>query len=97
VPITKLYDRGVTVSSAELLEQRIGGMYIALHSSAAELFKVNAGERVRLSLDGVSAEVQVRIDDTISAGVVLVPRSMGLPIHEPTAASVKSIKQAVVR
>jgi len=97
VPITKLYDRGVTVSRSELLEQRIGDLYIALHSSAAELFKVNAGERVRLSLDGVSAEVQVRIDDTISAGVVLVPRSMGLPIHEPTAASVKSIKQAVVR
>jgi NADH-quinone oxidoreductase subunit G len=97
VPITKLYDRGVTVSSAELLEQRIGEIYIALHSSAAELFKVSAGERVRLSLDGVSAEVQVRIDDTISAGVVLVPRSMGLPIHEPTAASVKSIRKAAVR
>ena len=97
VPVTKLYDRGVTVSSSELLEQRIGEMYIALHSSSAESFKVNAGERVQLSLDGVSEEVQVRIDDTISAGVVLVPRSMGLPIHEPTVASLKSIRKAAVR
>ncbi len=97
VPITKLYDRGVTVSTAELLDQRIGETFIALHPSAAELFKVNAGERVKLSLDGVSEEVPVRIDDTISAGVVLVPRSMGLPIHKPIEASVKAIKKASVR
>ena len=95
VPITKLYDRGVTVSSAELLHQRIGETYIALHPSAAEQFKVKDGERVKFSLDGVSEEVRVKINDTISAGVVLVPRSMGLPIHEPTVASVKSIKKAV--
>jgi NADH-quinone oxidoreductase subunit G len=97
VPITKLYDRGVTVSTAELLDHRIGETYIALHPSAAELFKVNAGERVKLSLDGVSEEVSVKIDDTISAGVVLVPRSMGIPIHQPTEASVKAIKKVAAR
>ena len=57
VPITKLYDRGVTVSTAELLDQRIGETFIALHPSAAEQFAVKAGERVKLSLDGVSEEV----------------------------------------
>ena len=97
VPITKLYDRGITVSTAELLDQRIGETFIALHPSAAELFKVKAGELVKFSLDGVSEEVSVRIDDTISAGVVLVPRSMGLPIYQPTEASVKSIKKATGR
>ena len=97
VPITKLYDRGVTVSSTALLEQRIGEIFIALHPSAAERFAVKAGERVKLSLDGVSDEVPVRIDDTISAGVVLVPRSMGLPIHQPTEASVKAIKKVTTR
>ena len=97
VPITKLYDRGVTVSTAELLNQRIGEVYIALHPSAAERFKVNAGERVKLSLDGVTEELQVRIDDTISAGVILVPRSMGLPIHKPIEASVKAIKKEAAK
>ena len=97
VPITKLYDRGVTVSTAALLDQRIGETFIALHPSAAERFAVKAGERVKLSLDGVSEEVPVRIDDTISAGVVLVPRSMGLPIHQPTEASVKAIKKVTAR
>ncbi len=97
VPITKLYDRGVTVSTAELLDQRIGEAFIALHPSAAARFAVKAGERVKLSLDGVSEEVPVRIDDTISAGVVLVPRSMGLPIHKPIEVSVKAIKKAAAR
>ncbi len=97
VPITKLYDRGVMVFTAELLDQRIGETYIALHPSAAELLKVIAGERVKLSLDGVSEEVQVKLDDTISTGVVLVPRSMGLPIHKPTEATVKALKKAAGR
>ena len=39
--------------------------------------------------EGVSAEVIVKIDDTISAGVALVPRSMGIAIHEPVVAKVK--------
>jgi NADH-quinone oxidoreductase subunit G len=97
VPITKLYDRGVTVSTAELLDQRIGETFIALHPSAAERFAVKAGERVKLSLDSASEEVLVRIDDTISAGVVLVPRSMGLPIHQPIEASIKAIKKVAAR
>jgi NADH-quinone oxidoreductase subunit G len=97
VPIAKLYDRGVTVSTSELLEQRIGETTIALHPSAAEQFNVNAGELVKLNLDGVSEEVRIKIDDTISAGVVLVPRSMGLPIHEPVEASVRAIKKAAMR
>jgi len=97
VPITKLYDRGVTVSTSELLDQRIGENYIALYPSTAEQFKVKAGECVKFSLGGVSEEVRIKVDDTISAGVVLVPRSMGLPIHEPTEASVKAIKKAAVR
>jgi NADH-quinone oxidoreductase subunit G len=97
VPVTKLYDRGVTVASAGLLNQRIGETFVALHPSAAEKFGVEAGERVRLSLDGVSEEVLVKIDDTISTGVALVPRSMGLPISEPTQASLKAAKKSAVR
>ncbi|HUH97923.1 MAG TPA: NADH-quinone oxidoreductase subunit NuoG [Anaerolineales bacterium] len=97
VPITRLYDRGLTLSGAELLEGRIGEAFIALHPAAAERFKVRPGERVQLRLDGVSEEAPLRIDDSISAGVVLVPRSMGLPIHKPTEASLKSIKKAAGR
>ncbi len=89
VPITRLYDHGVTLSTSTLLEQRIGEPFVALHSSAAEKLGVQAGQRVNLSLDGASQELVVKIDNTISAGVALVPRSMGLPLTEPAEATVK--------
>ena len=89
VPITKLYDRGITLATSTLLAQRIGEPFIALHPSAAEKLGVQAGQQVNLSLDGADEDVVVRIDHTIPAGVALVPRSMGLPISEPAEASVK--------
>jgi hypothetical protein len=38
----------------------------------------------------VQAEAVVKIDDTIGTGVVLVPRSMGIPIREPVVARVQA-------
>ncbi|MBI5841487.1 MAG: NADH-quinone oxidoreductase subunit NuoG [Chloroflexi bacterium] len=89
VPVNKLYDRGVTVSPAELLDERVGEATVSLHPEAAERLGVEAGARVKISFDGVSGEAVVKIDDTISAGVALVPRSMGIAIKEPVAAKVK--------
>jgi NADH-quinone oxidoreductase subunit G len=89
VPVTKLYDRGSTVKSAQLLDQRVGEPSIALHSESASQLGVEAGQLVKISFGGVSGEVLVKIDDTISAGVVAVPRSMGLAIREPMPAKVK--------
>ena len=92
VPVNKLYDRGVMTAAgpAQLLNQRIGEATVTLHSSAAKKLGVEAGERVKISFDGVSGEVIVKIDDTISAGVALVPRSMGIAIREPVAARVSN-------
>ena len=97
VPVTKLYDRGRTVVSAGLLEGRIGEAFVAVHPSAAESFGVGEGERVIVSLDGTSEEVVVKIDQSIATGVALIPRSMGLPIVEPTPIRLKSGKKGAAR
>jgi NADH-quinone oxidoreductase subunit G len=89
VPVTKLYDRGTTVAPAELLTERIGDVTIALHPEAAKKLGLEAGKFVTVSFDGVSGEAIVKIDETISAGVALIPRSMGLAIREPVAIKVK--------
>jgi NADH-quinone oxidoreductase subunit G len=92
VPVNKLYDRGVTAAGpAQLLDGRIGEATVTLHPSAAKNLGVMEGARVKISFEGVSAEVVVKLDDTISAGVALVPRSMGIAIHEPVAAVVQGI------
>jgi NADH-quinone oxidoreductase subunit G len=89
VPVTKLYDRGTTVMPAELLHERIGNASVVLHPDAAKDLGVKAGQAVNVSFNGVSGEAVVKLDDTISVGVALIPRSMGLAIREPVAVKVK--------
>ena len=89
VPVTKLYDRGTTVAPAELLTERIGDVTIALHPEAVKKLGLEAGKLVTVSFDGVSGEAVVKVDETISAGVALIPRSMGLAIREPVVIKVK--------
>jgi NADH-quinone oxidoreductase subunit G len=89
VPVTKLYDRGTTVLPAGLLHERIGDASVVLHPDAAKNLGVEAGQTVNVSFNGVSGEAVVKLDDTISVGVALIPRSMGLAIREPIAVKVK--------
>jgi NADH-quinone oxidoreductase subunit G len=89
VPVTKLYDRGTTVTPAELLSERIGETFIALHPDAAKKLGLETGKLVEVSFNGFKGEAILKIDETISTGIVLVPRSMGLPISRPTAVKVK--------
>ena len=90
VPISKLYDRGTTVMmSANLLRDWIGGPTISLHPDAAKNLGVEAGQLVTVNFNGVSGDAVVKLDDTISVGVALIPRSMGLAIREPVPAKVR--------
>lgn len=96
VPVTKLYDHGATLAAAELLGQRIGEPTVSLHPETAKRLGVEAGGRVSLAFNSFSAKALVKIDDTISAGVVLAPRSMGLAVRAPVAVQVLSLAEAKV-
>jgi NADH-quinone oxidoreductase subunit G len=94
VPVTKLYDRGTTVMmSANLLRERIGHPSVILHPESAKNFGLEAGQLVNLSFDGVGGDAVVKLDDTISVGVALVPREMGLAIREPVLAEVRALEK----
>ncbi|RME88747.1 MAG: NADH dehydrogenase (quinone) subunit G [Anaerolineae bacterium] len=91
VPVTRLLDRGTTVLLSTLLHRRIGEPFVVVHPMAAERLSLAEGQKARLTVNGASAEVTVRVDETVSAGVVLVPRSMGLPLYEPMKVSLKAL------
>ena len=90
VPVNKLYHRGTTLLSAELLHQRIGEASVSLHPDAAARLGVQAGQTVNVSFNGTSGAAVVRLDDSIDEGIALVPRSMGIAIREPVAVKVKA-------
>ena len=91
VPINKLYDRGTTVLVSELLHERIGDARVALHPDAAKRLGVEEGQTVNVSFNGTSGDAIVRLDASISDGVALVPRSMGIAIREPAPVKVRSM------
>ena len=90
VPINKLYHRGTTVMTAELLHQRIGEASVSLHPAAAEKLGVRAGQTVNVSFNGASGQAVVKLDESIAEDIALVPRSMGIAIREPVAVKVKA-------
>jgi len=47
-----------------------------------------------VSLNGVSYPAKVLLDESISTGVILIPRSFGIPISAPVTATLTAIKKA---
>ena len=86
VPITRLYDRGITVLTSELLSQRIGELSVFLNPEAAKSLDVKTGDLLQVN----GAPAKVILDESVPASVVLVPRSMGLPVGMPVVAELKT-------
>jgi NADH-quinone oxidoreductase subunit G len=94
VPITKLYDNGTTVAPAKLLKahiERFNGVFV--NPATAEKYGLLIGGQAAVSLDGVEVATRVFADESISTGVVLIPRSFGIPIKEPVAVTLTAIEK----
>ena len=89
VPITLLYDRGTTLLPSELLHQRIAVPHVLLHPDDARKLKVDQGTSVEVSTGGAHVLVTVQLDDTVPTGVVLVPRSLGIPLNGPAVLTIQ--------
>jgi NADH-quinone oxidoreductase subunit G len=87
VPVTRLYDRGGTVTASGMLKERISQRSLSLHPKDAEKLKVSAGERVVLRLSGRELDCALEIDAGQPEGVVLVTRSMGALLAKPELAT----------
>ena len=85
VPITRLYDRGITIFTSELLRTRIGEPTVLLHPESAKRLGLTKGEQVTLG----GFQAAVRLDSTVPASVALLPRSMGFPVNVPAVAELK--------
>lgn len=90
VPVTALYDQGVTVRMTQLLQPRVAARAVALNPSTAQRLGVTDGDEVRLAWDGQEQRLPVRIDSKVPDGVGLIPRSMGVGLSQPVSARVSS-------
>jgi len=84
VPVTRLYDHGTMLVKSDVLQPRLPEPFIMLNPFDAQRIKVSDGMTISVALGTESNIVIVQTDETVPAGVVLVPRSVGMPINGPT-------------
>lgn len=89
VPITRLYDLGTMLTPSDVLASRLPEPFIALNPKDAQRVKTTDGMTVSISINAHSYTVVVRADETVPAGIVLVPRSVGVPISGPAAIEIR--------
>jgi NADH-quinone oxidoreductase subunit G len=87
VPITRLYDHGVMTETSPLLELRLVKPGLYIHPQEAGQCGLENGEMVDFNVSGVKFTAALCFDPQVPAGVLLVPRSAGLPISCPMAIS----------
>ena len=89
VPVTRLYDRGRTLTPTAFLHPRLAEPHVVLHPEVAAGLDVVEGSTVHIHLDGSSTAVTIRLDEAVPAGIVLIPRSLGMPISGPMPVEIK--------
>ncbi len=87
-PVTRLYDRGITVTTSPLLAPRLAQPDLRIHPQTAKQLMLANEMRVMLPVDGAAFSVRIVIDENVPEGCALIPRSAGVPIHEPQVAQV---------
>jgi NADH-quinone oxidoreductase subunit G len=93
VPATRLYDRGQTLMPSTLLHPRIPDPYVALHPEEARRRDIAEGVTVQVTLGEVDVLVDAHLDETLPQGILLVPRSMGLPVKGPEPVEIKVVQR----
>ena len=90
-PVARLFDRGSLLVHSKLLLKRIGDPYVVLNALDGKRLKLSGGAMARVSFPelGKTFIVQVRLDEKLPERVVLVPRSYGMPVTNPTPVEIK--------
>jgi dUTPase len=67
-----------------LLQLRLASAgLVLLHPSTAAGLNLAAGQKAAMLIDGTSNTVMIGLDAAVPEGVVLSPRSVGLPVGVP--------------
>jgi hypothetical protein len=78
-----------------LLHPLIPETYAALHPAPAASLGFDVSGLVRVHLaSGAAAELYIQLDDSLPENLLLVPRSMGVPIEGLTTARLEVVERS---
>jgi NADH-quinone oxidoreductase subunit G len=84
IPVTRLFDRGLTVAQSGLLGPRLAPRQLLLHPEDAGERGLRELAEVEIAWDGRRERIQLRLHAGVPRGSALLPRSLGLPLASPT-------------
>ncbi len=90
VPVTRLYDRGALVGRSGTLQPRLPqAAFVVLHPNEAARRGLGDGAQATLKIPAGEYAVTVRLSSQAPEGVVLVPRSVGVPVREVVSSELR--------
>jgi NADH-quinone oxidoreductase subunit G len=92
VPVTRLYDQGIMITTSEILHPRLIKTQLIIHPLDAEKLGLSGNNRVEIKLGKNKYEGSVQLDPLVPEGVVLIPRSMGITLDGPEDVVVKAVE-----
>jgi NADH-quinone oxidoreductase subunit G len=95
VPVTRLFDRGATVLPSALLAGHLARAAVEIHPDEAGRLDLLPEGLLELRWDGHTEQLPVRLSTDVPPGVLLLPRSVGLPLHAPVRVQVSLVTQRV--
>lgn len=84
-----LYDRGTAVTMDPSLAKLAQTPVLFLHPDDASSLGVSAGDQVRVSGSGGSADVGAAVDPSLSSGVVYLPFNLGVSVGSDPSVTVE--------
>ncbi len=95
VPITRLYDQGQTLAPSTLLNQRIPPAHVAISPETSQGLSLVDGTLVSFSVAGKAIQAILHVSGLVPPGVLLVPRSMGMPVNAPQPVELNVVVEEV--
>lgn len=91
VPVTRLYDHGSTVMFSKVLQPRLIKRHVQVSPETAKKLGFEDGNQVEITYQGNEEIVLLSVQAGIPEGIVLVPRSMGVPLFAPLAVGLRAV------
>jgi NADH-quinone oxidoreductase subunit G len=93
--VTRLFDRGSLLLYSKVLQPRLPSPYLEINPEDAQKLQIQDGQTVQVELGEVAAVMTARLLEGVPPGVALVPRSLGLPLKEPSPIQVRALEVTV--
>jgi hypothetical protein len=70
------------LAASPLLQAHLEGLVVTLNPLTAGILGITAGQKARLNFNGFEVVVEVALEVGVPQNVVLLPRSVGLPVSK---------------